>query len=110
MARAGDMRKRTEVHTRTETRNAHGESEPTWTLREVRWCEVVPQSAREFYEARQIHADMTHLVTIRDIRDLAPEDRLVLRGRDGDRTIEILGVINVDERNQWTRIVGKERV
>ena len=71
------------------------------------WAENKRQSGREFYRARQVHADITHLWEVPwsgMAAAVTPEMQLVFEGR----VMEIISVINVDEDDRVVRISARE--
>ena len=101
---AGQLRHRVAIQANTPTRSATGAEVPGWTLVADRWAAVLPQAGREFYAAKQIHADVTHLITIRGPLDVRPEMRIQMNGR----LFDILSVIDVEERHQELRLLCRE--
>lgn len=72
------------------------------------WAENKSQSGREFYRARQVHADITHLWEVpwsRSAAAVTTEMQLVF----DNRVMEILSVINVDEADRVVRISAREK-
>lgn len=71
------------------------------------WAENKSQSGREFYQARKVHADITHLWEVpwsQSAAAVTTEMQLVFNSR----TMEILSVINVDEDDRVVRISARE--
>jgi len=69
----------------------------TWTDEQKIWVGILPQSSREFYRAKQVNAEVTHLVSARYRKGLDATKRLVL---GGSRVLDIAGVVDVDERHE----------
>lgn len=63
------------------------------------WGEVRPVSAREYTEADQVRADVSHIITTRYYKHATPRMRL----RVGLKTYEVESCVNMDERNRWTQ-------
>jgi SPP1 family predicted phage head-tail adaptor len=101
---SGQLRHRVSIEVNTPTRSATGAEVPGWTLLADRWAAVLPQAGREFYAAKQLHAEVTHLITIRGPLAVQPEMRI----RMGGRLFDILSVIDVEERHQELRLLCRE--
>lgn len=75
--------------------DALNETSFTWTDELKLWAGILPQSSQEFYRAQQVNAEVTHLVSTRYHSVLDATKRLVL---EGSRVLDIVSVVNVDER------------
>ena len=81
MARAGPMRHRVTFERRSTTQDASGESLDAWELVATRWAALVPQSAREFYDAQRRHSRITTLFRMRKLDGLVASMRATWDGR-----------------------------
>ena len=63
--RAGFLRHRLALKTKTVSRDTFGEEDVTWTTSATVWGSVEPLRGREYMEARQGQADVSHRVVIR---------------------------------------------
>ena len=91
--------------------DSHGEVDQTdelnWETHAARWAEIQTKGGREFWKVDKVEADVSHLIRI-------PYDRLTMnidsqmRIRLGDRTINIVSVIDVDERHEVIEMQCKE--
>lgn len=92
------------------SRGEYGEAESTATHKLTRQADVRPASARERFEASQTQAEITHVIKLRYDALLADvlthNARLIL---DGSRTLEIVSVMNVDERNREFEVRALEK-
>ncbi|KKK83023.1 hypothetical protein LCGC14_2797540 [marine sediment metagenome] len=89
----------------TGTANAGGEIIPTWSDYAVSVpVEILPQRGREFYQAQQVQAEITHLIRIRYLPGVTSKMRAIF----GTRTLHILDVRNVDERSREMLLMCKE--
>lgn len=77
----------------------------TWTKIGSVWAQVKPQASREYVQAQQTRADITHVLSSR-YWDGANSD---LRLRHGDRILHVAGVINEDDRRLFTQWQCKEQ-
>ncbi|MCE9553425.1 MAG: phage head closure protein [Planctomycetes bacterium] len=90
------MRDRVTIQRRTTARNSFGEEVATWADIETRWAEVKPVRATEKLRAGQVEAKTTHIVKMRYGSTVRPQDRIVAKGE----TLEVIGVVNVNNRNR----------
>ena len=103
--RAGKLRHPVTIQEVTVT-NANGEVSRAWatiTHGSVR-AAIMPQNGREYYQAKQVHADMTHLVRIRYLAGVTPE----MRVRFGTRNLNIIDVVNIEERGRQMLLTCQE--
>lgn len=83
-----------------------GDPDATWTdeLEDVP-CAVVSQTGRAFLAAQQINNEVTHILSMRYLAGFTPvRHRLTLDGR----VLEILSVIDVEERHREMQVHCKE--
>ena len=108
--KTGTLRHRVRIEEQTETRNAHGGITRAWAEASEgkRYAAIEPISGREFYEAQQVAADITHKVKIRYYAGLNTSHRIV-RIHDS-RVFDIEAVQNTDERNIEQVCMCKESV
>lgn len=104
--RAGKLRHRVIIQKATETRDAHGGITRTWADVSTVWASVEPLSGREFLDASQTEADISHRVRIRHYDDLTPSHRIV----HGGRHLNIETIMNRDERDIELELMCKEDV
>ena len=71
--------------------------EPLAALPEI-WAEVMPQTAREFVLAKQVNAELTHLLRIRYTRELKVTHRLRFKNFP-ERVLDINGISDPGERH-----------
>jgi SPP1 family predicted phage head-tail adaptor len=82
---------------------------PVWATSATRSATVQPISSRELIEAGQVRGELTHRVWLRydsDTSEIAPHDRL----KFGSRILEVISVINTEERNEQIEVLCKEAV
>jgi SPP1 family predicted phage head-tail adaptor len=75
-----------------------------WTNEVTVWGQVTPASGREFWDIRKSNSEVDGKVTIRYRPGLDPTRRLLHKGR----VLEILYIINRDERNEMLEIYYRE--
>lgn len=78
----------------------YGEAIPTSRLFSKVWAKIETQGGREFFRASQIYPTMTHLVTIRFLKNVTPKMKIVFESR----TLNIEAVLNVDQNNVMLRM------
>ena len=105
--RAGFLRHRLALKAKSVSRDTFGEEDVTWTTSATVWGSVEPLRGREYMEARQGQADVSHRVVIRYRTGVVPTMRVYLE--DG-RALEIDGVINRLERDEMLELMCRELV
>lgn len=89
------------------TADAAGEIPITWSVYASSVpVEILPQGGREFYQAAQVQAEMTHLLKLRYLPGVTSKMRALF----GTRELNILDVQNVDERGREMLLTCKEGV
>lgn len=104
--RAGTMRHQITIQRATVTRDTFGAEVETWEELATVWAAVEPLSGRELIAAAAATADLSTRVRIRYRVGIKPTDRVVY----GDRTLEILTVIDLDERHREMHLMCREVV
>lgn len=97
---------RIRIEQSTEAADTHGEPIPTWGVFAVVWAAVTPLMGQERYSAQQVHADVSHRITVDYLAGVTPKMRALWQGRVFDFT----AVINVGEQNRELQILAVERV
>ncbi len=106
MPGAGSLDRRITLQRSTvsDTGNAYGEPQETWTTLATVWAKRVDASAAERYRAREVGAEITRHFRIRwssDVSDLSPTDRVLY----GGVVHAITGVREPEgTRNRWIEI------
>ena len=100
----GRLRHKVTIQNATHAEDGKGGSTPTWADVESVWAEVSPSSSRERFYAGQVDADATHKVTMRYTANVSTESRII----HGTRTLHVVGLRNIDERNRMIEIRCKE--
>ena len=101
---AGKLRQRVILQSFVATRDAYGEPIETWSTVVTLWGAVEPLTGREFYQAQQVNAEITHKVRIRYRTLTNSRMRFLL----GTRIFEILYIVNENERNRELIMLCKE--
>jgi len=104
--RAGNLRQRVLLQQVTPTVDSYGETVEVWTDYKRAWCRIEPLMGKELLDARQLTADVTHRVTMRNRDDVTEKMRINLNGR-------VLHVatapIRLDERNEFIQMDAIEQ-
>lgn len=103
---AGAMNKQIQLQVLTNTSDAGGVNTESWdnVANGLVWAEFKSQETREFYRARQVNNEVTHVLTIRFFAGLTPSHRFVFDGRN----FNILSAINVNEFGEETQLIARE--
>lgn len=101
---AGKLRHRVELHSASTDRSDYGEQTETWSKYDTVWASIEPLQGRELMHAQQISAEITHLARMRYNSSAATEHRVIF----GARTLEIISIINPEERNREMVLMCKE--
>ena len=104
--RSGPLRNRVILSEKIATQNDHGEEQIIYTEIVTVWASIEPLRGREYIEARQGQAELTHRVRIRfpGTRILARINRVTF----GARTFEINAVQNQAERRRLITLMTTE--
>ena len=105
--RAGFLRHRLTLKTKNVARDTFGEEDVTWTTSATVWGSVEPLRGREYMEARQGQADVSHRIVIRYRAAVVPTMRVYLE--DG-RAFEVESAINRLERDEQIELMCRELV
>lgn len=101
----GLMRHRVSVEQRTQTGVSDcGDPTYAWVSLGTRWAEVVPLGGGESVRGRYVQAIVSHSVRMRYWSQVTSECRLVHRSR----YLNIVRVLNVDERNAMMELLCNE--
>ena len=106
--RVGRLRHRIEIQKNSPTRDSYGEKSDNWQTESggTRWAAVEPLSGRELERAQQLNAEATVQVSMRYYDGLTTEHRILHK----TRTLEILSIVNRDDRNIELLLLCKEAV
>ena len=104
---AGRLNQRVEVQSASESRNAAGDVDQTWSTDNFRWAQIEPLKGRELFEAQQAKSDVTHKIRLRFYDGLTGRNRIKM----GSRIFNIVGApINSSERDRETVVMAAEAV
>jgi len=103
--RAGALRCRIALQKPIVTYDTYGSPTETYTTVQSCWAYVYMSGApRETETGQSATAIMTYWFVMRDIREIKPNWRISY----DNRTFEIIGFNNSEQRNRWWEIVARE--
>ena len=102
--RAGRLRHRVELQENTPTVDARGDPVPDWSTYATVWAAVEPLSGAELVRFQQVQAETTCRVVMRYNADVSADDKIL----HDSRTLQVLSVINRDDRNIELELLCKE--
>ena len=104
--RAGYLRHRLTLQDKVVVQNDYGEETITWSTTATVWGTIEPLRGREYMEARQEQANISHRVRMRHGPTVKPTMRILNDGR----VFEIESVINPLERNRCLELRCREEI
>ena len=104
--RAGRLRHRLVLQSKTYTANAYGERVVSWTTEATVWGAIEPLSARELFSQSQIQPEARVRIVLRHYTGLDHTWRI----KHGSTYYDIIEVINHDERNSMLTLLCRQGV
>lgn len=101
----GQLNKRITLQQKTTAGDGAGGVTETWSDVATVWAAVEPLNGPERYQAQKLQTIITHKVTIRYRVGVSPKMRVVYSGR----ILEIVEVIDPNERHEQLRLLCEER-
>lgn len=102
--RAGTLRQRVTLQSKSATQNTFGEEVITYTDWATVWGSVEPLRGREFLEGKQITAEVSTRIRIRYRSGILPEWRVVF----GSVIYDIHSIIHLKEREREIHLMCQE--
>ncbi len=103
---AGKLRHRLAIQSETRTPNTFGEQPITsWSTDGTVWGRVEPLSGKELLQAKEIHPEVTHRITVRGGTAITAANQILYDSRE----FAILSVLDLEERDIELRILCKEQ-
>jgi SPP1 family predicted phage head-tail adaptor len=102
----GDLRHRITIQRAHEQPDNLGGMTTVWETEAEVWAAIWPVSAREVVSNAQLVGQVSHRVRIRYLEGVAPRMRILF----GARTLNILSVVNPEERNELLDLICMELV
>ena len=102
--RSGKLKHRVTIQELSIARNDYGEDIESWVDLKTVWAYVEPLRGREYWQAKQVVGEITGRITIRYLEGLNEKMRVIY----GEKTYNILAVINLQEKNRVMQFLVKE--
>ena len=102
--RAARIRHRVTIQQPVVAVNGYGERITTWSTVAVVWAAVEPLRGREFFDAEQTQAEVSHRVVLRYRSGMVATMRLLHL----TRVLHIQAIIDVDERHRELQLMCRE--
>jgi len=102
--KAGSLRNRITIQSKTVVQNTFGEEDITWTEFATVWAAIEPLRGREFLDAKMATAEITTKITIRKRDGISPEMRVL----HGSTVYDILAIIHVETRQREMQLMCQE--
>jgi SPP1 family predicted phage head-tail adaptor len=104
--RAGLLRHRVELQSRTLTADGFGQPVETWATYATVSASVSPLRGRERFAAMQVAAETTHRIVMRGRSGIKAEDRVFYDGR----VFDIRAIMDMDERGIMLELLCTEEI
>lgn len=104
--RCGNLRHKIVIQTTTPTQSGSGALTDVWSTYATLRAEIEPKGGREFFDARQVNAEIDIVFNVRYYSGITPKMRVSWNSR----TFDIQSVINPMERNIEMLIACTESV
>lgn len=101
----GKLRHRIKLEMPIIVKDSIGQEGEGWQDVATVWASIEPLSGREYFNAQQINSEISTKITIRYIEALSPKWAVQF----GNRTFNILSVINFEERNIYLQLLCSEK-
>ncbi len=102
--RAARLRHRVTIQQPVVAVNGYGERITTWSTVATVWAAVEPLRGREFFDAEQVQAEISHRVIMRYRAGMESTMRLLY----ATRVLHIGTIIDVDERHRELQLMCRE--
>lgn len=102
----GKLRHRITIQKQVNETNDYGAVVTKWRTLATVWADVRPISGREYFSAQQVQSEITTQIWLRHLDGVLP----TMRVKFGSRTLEIVSVLNTQERNISLQLMCKEIV
>lgn len=102
----GRLRHRITLMRQVNEINDYGATITKWESVATVWAEVKPLSGREYFSAQQVQSEITTQIWLRHLDGIKPS----MRVKFGKRFLEIVAVLNTQERSVSLQLMCKEAV
>src|SRR4051812_15348564 len=101
---AADLKNRAALQSVRRTEDGQGGFTEEWADEIDLWMKIEPLKGWEKMQAMQLQTPITHKITLRYRTGVTTAKRL----RWGSRILQIKEAINIDEANEWLRVMAVE--
>ena len=98
------MRQRITIQQLTEAQDAQGAKSESWATYATVWAAIRPLRGREFLEAKQLQARVSHEIRARWLSGVTPAMQITV----DSRTFRIESAVNENERNETLLMMCEE--
>jgi len=102
----GRMRYRVKVENATNTRDTGGGISQVYNSINFLYADIKPKSANSSYRQGMVQEKVTHELTIRFMDNISTNSRISF----GTRLFDVKGIINIDERDRFLKLLCEEGV
>tara|TARA_R110001583_G_scaffold194878_1_gene367424 strand:+ start:937 stop:1266 length:330 start_codon:yes stop_codon:yes gene_type:complete len=102
----GKMRYRIKVENATNTRDAGGGMSQAYNSAAFVYANIKPTNANSSYRQGMVQEKVTHEITMRFMKNIGTNSRISY----GTRLFDVKGIINVDERDRFLKLLCEEGV
>ena len=102
--RTGRLNRRVTIQELSITKDQFNADIESWVDAATVWAHIEPLRGREYWQAKQVVGEVTGRITIRYLTGIDEKMQVVY----GDKTYNILAVINPEERNRILQLLVKE--
>ena len=102
--RSGRLNRRITIQELSISKNQYSEDIESWVDVATIWAHIEPLRGREYWQAKQVVGEVTGRITIRYLAGIDEKMRVIY----GNKTYNILAVINLDERNRTLQLLVRQ--
>jgi len=102
--RSGKLNRRVTIQQLLVTKDEYNADIESWVDLKTVWAYVEPLAGREYWQAKQVVGEITGRITIRYLAGVNEKMRIIY----GEKTYNILSVINPEEKNRILQLLVKE--
>ncbi len=110
--RAGELRHLIAVQQKAVTVDSNGDRTEAWSLYHEAWASIETGNGREFFQAKQTWADLSHTIILRWKTGITHDMRVLFNDpkTGAARYFNIRAVLNPDERTQMLTLQCSEAI
>ena len=102
--RSGSLNKRITIQELSIVKDQYNADIESWIDFKTLWARIEPLRGREYWQAKQVVGEVTGRITIRYLAGVDEKMRIIY----GNKTYNILAVINPEEKNRTCQLLVKE--